>query len=236
MEDNELGLLAAAIKDTTFKKGHVFFTEGKYCLPALYLIREGSVSIHTSKNLNLARLLGFDLSKADAKIIEKNGYFGNDTMGDNESGEFGIAQYTVTALEDVVVGVLDMIAIKKVIAVKSEVKITMDDLTMVRILGAGTFGKVWLVVRSGSVAKDSYALKVQNKKDIIDYNQVDGVIREKDIMAKVDHPFLIKMVSHWKDENKLYMLMKMYQGGELQTVIHTDSRDGTSTQVPFLLF
>ena len=234
VEDNELGLLAAAIKDTTFKKGHVFFTEGKHCLPALYLIREGSVSIHTSKNLNLAWLLGFNVSKADAKIIEKNGYFGNDTMGDNESGEFGIAQYTVTALEDVVVGVLDMIAIKKVIAAKSEVKVTMDDLTMVRILGAGTFGKVWLV--SNKKTKDSYALKVQNKKDIIDYNQVDGVIREKDIMAKVDHPFLIKMISHWKDENKLYMLMKMYQGGELQTVIHTDSRDGTSTQLPFLLF
>ena len=180
------------------------------------------------------QLLGFNLSKADDRIIEKNGYFGNDTMGDNESGEFGIAQYTVTALEDVVVGVLDMITIKKVMAVKSEVEITMDDLTMVRILGAGTFGKVWLV--SCKKTKDSYALKVQNKKDIIDYNQVDGVIREKDIMTKIHHPFLIKLVNHWKDENKLYMLLKMYQGGELQTVIHTDSRDGTSTQLPFLHF
>ncbi len=232
MKDNELSLLAEAVKDTTFKKGHVFFKEGKRCLPALYLIREGRVSIHTSKNLNLAQLLGFNLSKAEDRVIEKYGHFGNDTIGDIESGEIGIAEYTVTALEDVVVGVLDMIAIKKVIAAKSGVKITMEDITMVRILGAGTFGKVWLV--SCKKTKDTYALKVQNKNDIIEYNQVDGVIREKDIMTRIDHPFLIKLENHWKDENKLYMLMRMYQGGELQSVIHADNRDGTSTQLPFL--
>ena len=45
-------------------------------------------------------------------------------------------------------------------------------------------------------------------------------------MAKLDHPFIIKMVSSWKDEYKLYMLLKLYQGGELQSVIHTDTRDG----------
>ena len=45
-------------------------------------------------------------------------------------------------------------------------------------------------------------------------------------MTKLDHPFLIKMISYWKDTDKLYMCMKMYQGGELQTIIHTESRDG----------
>jgi hypothetical protein len=225
MDEHYLSLLAEAIKVETFAKGHVFFTEGKRCVPTLYLVRNGSVSIHSSKNLDLMQLLGFSLSKANDKIIEKEGYFGNDTMGDNESGEFGVAQYTVTALEDVVVGVLDLIAIKSVMGVEPQAKITSDDLTMIRILGAGTFGKVWLVSCEGT--KETYALKVQNKKDIIDYNQVDGVIREKDIMIKLDHPFLIKLVNHWKDDNKLYMLMRMYQGGELQTVIHTENRDGT---------
>lgn len=230
MDDNDLSLLAGAMKDKTFRKGHVFFTEGKRCIPTLYLIREGSVSIQSSKKLNLSQLLGFSHSKADDMIIERHGYFGNDTMGDNEGAVFGLARYTVTALEDVVVGVLDLNAIKSVFEAKPQVKITMDDLHMVRILGAGTFGKVWLVSCQGT--KETYALKVQNKKDIIEYNQVDGVIREKDIMTKLDHPFLIKMVNHWKDVNKLYMLMKMYQGGELQSVIHTKNRDGKSYHLP----
>mmetsp|Transcript_28198 Transcript_28198/g.60071 ORF Transcript_28198/g.60071 Transcript_28198/m.60071 type:complete len:842 (+) Transcript_28198:112-2637(+) len=226
-DDNELDLLAGAIEEKKFLKGHVFFTEGKRCIPALYLIRQGKVSIRSSNHPSLETLLGFSLGQGDQKTIGGNGYFGNDTMGANEKGEFGLSQYTVIALEDVEAGVLDFDAIKSVVAAKDKKegeKITMDDLDMIRILGAGTFGKVWLVSHNNS--KDAYALKIQVKKQLIEFNQAEGVIREKNIMAKLDHPFIIKMVSHWKDDDKLYMLLKLYQGGELQTVIHTDSRDG----------
>ena len=95
---------------------------------------------------------------------------------------------------------------------------------MIRIIGAGTFGKVWLCTMNGS--NEAFALKTQVKKQLIEYNQADGVIREKNIMEKLDHPFIIKMESSFKDEHKLYMLLKLYQGGELQTVIHTERRDG----------
>jgi len=101
---------------------------------------------------------------------------------------------------------------------------SLEDLDLVRILGAGTFGKVWLV--SEKATKDTYALKIQVKKQLIEYNQAEGVIHEKNIMAQLDHPFIVSLVSHWKDEDKLYMVLKMYQGGELQSVIHTDRRDG----------
>lgn len=144
--------------------------------------------------------------------VEEKGYFGNDTLGNNEKGEFGMAGYTVRAIEDVEVGVLDLDAIRSVVIRREEAlskSITMENLDMIRILGAGTFGKVWLVTRKGK--KDAYALKVQVKKQLIEYNQADGVIREKNIMARLDHPFIIKLVSSWKDENKLYMLLKMYQ-------------------------
>lgn len=103
-------------------------------------------------------------------------------------------------------------------------KVGIQDLDMVRILGAGTFGKVWLVTQKRG--GDAYAMKIQVKKQLIEYNQAEGVIREKNIMELLDHPFIIKMVSSWKDEDKLYMLLKLYQGGELQSVIHTDTRDG----------
>ena len=147
--------------------------------------------------------------------VEAKGYFGNDTLGHNEKGEFGMAGYTVRAIEDVEVGVLDLDAIRSVVIRREEElskSITMENLDMVRILGAGTFGKVWLVTHKGK--KDAYALKVQVKKQLIEYNQADGVIREKNIMARLDHPFIIKLVSSWKDENKLYMLLKMYQVGD----------------------
>ncbi len=222
---NELDLLAAAVVNKKFSKGHVFFREGTFCMPSLYLVRKGEVSIGSSSYPNLENILGFKLSEGEVKRVGDMGYFGNDTLGDNEKGEFGKAKYTCIALTDVEVGVLDLNAIKRVVVSRSEEeKIGMEDLDLIRIIGAGTFGKVWLCKMKGT--KDAYALKSQVKKQLIEYNQADGVIREKNIMEKLDHPFIIKMVSAFKDEYKLYMLLKLYQGGELQTVIHTDTRDG----------
>lgn len=222
---NELDLLAAAVVDKKFSKGHVFFTEGTDCIPALYLVRKGEVSISSASHPNLKELLGFSLGDEEVKKVGHLGYFGNDTLGDNEKGEFGKAKYTCVALTDVEVGVLDLGAIKGVVLAKAKAeKIEMKDLEMVRIIGAGTFGKVWLCTKKGT--KTAFALKSQVKKQLIEYNQAEGVIREKNIMEKLDHPFIIKMVNSFKDEHKLYMLLKLYQGGELQTVIHTDSRDG----------
>ncbi len=189
-------------------------------------MRSGQVTIRSASVPKLEDLLGFSVGTGDVKTIGYNGYFGNDTLGNNEKGEFGVARYTVIATEDVEAGVLDLDAIRSVVVSRDAAKsnIRMEDLDMIRILGAGTFGKVWLVQRKGT--DEAYALKVQVKKQLIEYNQAEGVIREKNVMAKLDHPFIIKMVSSYKDDDKLYMLLKLYQGGELQTIIHTDNRDG----------
>ena len=175
-------------------------------------MRSGKLELRSSKMSQVENLLGIELTKGDVHIVESKGYFGNDTLGHNEQGTFGMAGYTVRAIEDVEVGILDLDAIRSVVVRREEElskSITMQDLDMIRILGAGTFGKVWLVTRKGS--KSAYALKVQVKKQLIEYNQAEGVIREKNIMAQLDHPFIIKLVGSWKDDNKLYMLLKMYQ-------------------------
>jgi protein kinase A len=102
--------------------------------------------------------------------------------------------------------------------------IRFKDLVKFRILGVGTFGKVWLVShkRTGT----AYALKQLSKREIIGHHQVDGVIREKNIMASLDHPFVVNLVSTFQDERSLFMLIELVQGGELFSVIHTETRDG----------
>jgi len=223
---NELDLLAAAVVEKKYPKGHVFFTEGNQCNPALYLVREGKVSIQSSNIHEVENLLGFSVGTAEIKTIGLNGYFGNDTLGDKENGEVGMAKYTVEALEEVTVGVLDAKALHSVVVARKSMpkKITNNDLTMIRILGAGTFGKVWLVQHNGT--NDAYALKIQVKKQLIEYNQDQGVIREKNIMAQLNNPFVIRMVNSYQDQTKLYMVLTLCQGGELHSVIHTDKRDG----------
>jgi protein kinase A len=71
-----------------------------------------------------------------------------------------------------------------------------------------------------------YALKQLSKREIIGHHQAEGVVREKNIMASLDHPFVVNLVATFQDERHLYMLIELVQGGELFSVIHTDTRDG----------
>lgn len=92
----------------------------------------------------------------------------------------------------------------------------------------GAFGKVWLV--SNRNGNEPYALKTISKRQLIQANQVKGVIREKQIMASLEHPFILGLVGSFQDDDFLYLLLPLIQGGELFNVIHTDKRDGISNE------
>lgn len=142
------------------------------------------------------------------------------------------AHHSVTVTEDAKVGVLTLEAIGKVLhdplrlgrirSSRSKTNITADTLEKRKVLGAGTFGTVWL---TRNTATDlPYALKIQYKRQLIDYNQATGVIREKNVMARMQHPFVMSLISAQQDETCLYMVMDLMQGGELQSVMHTRKR------------
>jgi len=124
-----------------------------------------------------------------------------------------------------VIGSIDRLG-KSIAAVskKLDKTIKLKELTKVRILGVGTFGKVWLV--SSKRNGKPYALKMLNKREIVGHHQVEGVLREKNIMSSLDHPFVVNLVSTFHDDHSLFMLIDLVQGGELFSVIHTDVRDG----------
>ncbi|KAL7547000.1 hypothetical protein ACHAWF_010320 [Thalassiosira exigua] len=88
-----------------------------------------------------------------------------------------------------------------------------SDLTFHRILGVGMFGRVWLVQHK--MNNSVYALKVMDKSEIISKKMTKGVMREKNVMASVEHPFISNLVSSFQDKQQLYMLMSYVQGGEL---------------------
>lgn len=92
-------------------------------------------------------------------------------------------------------------------------------------------GQVWLVSekdekKNSPNGKTPYALKIHYKRDLVGYNQVEGVVNEKNIMEAMEHPFVINLVNTYKDELRVYMLMQLLQGGELFGILHTDDYDG----------
>ncbi len=86
----------------------------------------------------------------------------------------------------------------------------------------GTFGRVKLVQskKSGSV----YALKIMYKSHIIKSHQQRNIMNEKNIMAECKHPFLLQLFRTFQDENRIYMLLELVQGGELWSLLYKNIR------------
>lgn len=65
------------------------------------------------------------------------------------------------------------------------------DFNFLMVIGRGTFGKVFLAEYNEN--KKLYAVKSIRKDILIQYDQVENTILEKDIMFECDHPFLVGM-------------------------------------------
>jgi cAMP-dependent protein kinase regulator len=213
LTDAEYTSLAAKVEEQTFKKAHVFFAGGKQTHGTLYVVRSGKVSVRSSDG--------------QMKVVSEGGFFGEDDLLKTDYYGNIEAKSTATALEECTLGVLTIKNIRSVIGrdrKKKDMQIPFDKLEKHRILGAGTFGRVWLVSQKGT--KDAFALKIQVKRQLIEHHQAEGVIREKNIMAQLDSPFIISLSATYQDATSIYMLTKLYQGGELWSIIHTNNRDG----------
>ena len=81
---------------------------------------------------------------------------------------------------------------------------------------AGAFGKVWMA----TYREKPYALKMLNKRQLIENDQVDGVLREKALLSTMSHPFILPCHGSFQDDTHLYLLLGLMQGGELFNVIH----------------
>jgi protein kinase A len=58
--------------------------------------------------------------------------------------------------------------------------------------------------------------------------QAKAVVQERKIMAQLNHPFIIRLVETYQDENFVYMLLALVQGGELYSLLHSTNHDGIS--------
>lgn len=95
----------------------------------------------------------------------------------------------------------------------SKKKISMDDFELLKVLGRGSFGKV-LQVRK----KDTgvvYAMKILKKSYLVARDQVEHTRAERQILAAMQHPFLMSLRFAFQTPTKLYLVMDFYRGGEL---------------------
>jgi len=88
---------------------------------------------------------------------------------------------------------------------------------LLRVLGQGSFGKVFLVRKnSGKDSGSLYAMKVLKKASLKIRDRIRTKM-ERNILADVEHPFIVKLHYAFQTEGKLYLILDFLRGGDLFT-------------------
>ncbi|ELP86520.1 hypothetical protein EIN_034610 [Entamoeba invadens IP1] len=97
--------------------------------------------------------------------------------------------------------------------------VTEDDFEIISLVGKGAFGKVFLVKEKSTGTL--YAMKVVTKKQVIEQNEVEHTLTEKNILAKVKHPFLVNLYYSFQTSSALHYVIDYCPGGELYALMQS---------------
>lgn len=87
----------------------------------------------------------------------------------------------------------------------------LEDFELGRTLGLGTFGRV----RFAKYENKPVALKIMDKKTIVELQQVEHILSEKRILQAINFPFIVTFIQSFKDNAHLYLASEFVSGGEL---------------------
>ncbi|XP_067255939.1 serine/threonine-protein kinase 32B-like isoform X6 [Chanodichthys erythropterus] len=93
-------------------------------------------------------------------------------------------------------------------------EVSFDHFQILRAIGKGSFGKVCIVQKMDS--RKMYAMKYMNKQKCIERDEVRNVLRELQVMQRLQHPFLVNLWFSFQDEEDLFMVVDLLLGGDLR--------------------
>jgi len=183
LDEKTYGAITALIKDQSFSGGTAIATAGEPTEAALYIVRKGKIE---ATNADGSTTLLGPGSYAGIVSLTADVESGKNGKGDSTTVT---AQETLTVVNDCVCGVLTLRSLRTVIntkylgqgkkelitSVSETTDLKLEDLQRHTLLGAGTFGQVWLVtskIEANSTQKHPYALKIQSKYELIQDGQV----------------------------------------------------------------
>ena len=198
--------IAKNITTEIFNDKSIIMKEGSIS-NKFYIIKSGKVKIEQQKNF--------------IRYLEVGGCFGEIP---NITGE--IVLFTVTAIGNVECYILtkedfpnfDYNISKEIKEISSlnDINININDLYFVKILGNGKFGKVYLVhnMKHFYAIKNTPLKKIYQNKHLIKY-----YLNEKNIMLKINHPFVVKLVKTLKNKDNLFFLIEYIDGISLKSYL-----------------
>lgn len=216
--------LVAMIQEKKYTKGEKLMEAGKAADKKLWIVKDGKLMV--SSALGSIFFLGSGDYYGDKALKATEDFISDETCICEEDTTCWVLERN--DVEDVIGDVKRLGQSTPFVSSSLNTDIALSDVKKHKILGMGAFGKVWLA--STTESSTPYALKTISKRQLIQANQVKGVVREKQIMASIEHPFILPLVGSFQDADALYLLLPLIQGGELFNVVHTDKRDGISNE------
>ncbi|KAK8918859.1 Serine/threonine-protein kinase AtPK2/AtPK19 [Platanthera zijinensis] len=89
----------------------------------------------------------------------------------------------------------------------------LDDFDILKLVGQGAFGKVFQVKKKGT--SEIFAMKVMRKDKIVENNHSEYMKAERNILTKIDHPFIVQLRYSFQTKYRLYLVLDFVNGGHL---------------------
>jgi hypothetical protein len=91
-------------------------------------------------------------------------------------------------------------------------ELTIDDFTLVNLLGQGAVGNVWYAVKQDT--QQTFAVKIFDRHHIIGSSSVGRVLAEREIMTMLEHPFVITLHFAFQDDARIFFVVDYLSGGD----------------------
>ena len=101
--------------------------------------------------------------------------------------------------------------------IKSKNSKSLKDFEILRLIGEGSYGKVFLTKLKNDKTKKNkqYAMKILEKENVKKWKQKNNIFTERYILQNFNHPFISKLSYAFQDYEKLYLVTDFMPGGDL---------------------
>lgn len=101
--------------------------------------------------------------------------------------------------------------------IESKKGYTMENFTIISVIGRGTFGKVMLVKHK--TTGQFYAIKSVRKKELRLSGQPQWIVAERNILMFIQNPFIVHLHFAFQTSSKFYLGLEYVPGGDLFTLL-----------------
>lgn len=92
-------------------------------------------------------------------------------------------------------------------------RVGIEDFEVLKVVGQGAFAKVYQVRKKGT--SEIYAMKVMRKDKIMEKNHAEYMKAEREILTKIEHPFVVQLRYSFQTKYRLYLVLDFVNGGHL---------------------